>query len=1009
MGGFNYLKVTKFKKKLVLRTVFVGSLFLCLLLISWQHGPIFCGCLESYALPQKAKWPPEGSVIRCPVLRDTYVSAIGKERFGNNGGAAEVKVKGQQEYTLFDIDPVPLRGKIITGVLLHIRSSSKKNGPLMRVGISTISSQWAEGNSNYYRPEIGSTCFAQAEYKKRDWCYKGSTLMDVVFGHGNSMWRFADCTRPDKYGWQACAIEPDIVAARVAGLSYGFCMADEVGNEWSLRGGRFKYIYFPNRYCYSRKKYGSGPWLEVWTNGTDIDPPEGISSIQVKTRNFPPGEALVTWKTPRDYGGGKTLGFQVDYCREGEDEKLMPRYLVPMAGKPGEEVLMHIHDLPFEPGEVIRLTIRPVDTAGNIGPAITKIVKLSSGANSINLLGKAPRAFPPCKELPTVGGLKVAVVDPLDKIDPCTGRMIPPHRAGYIGGNHIFSSKKKLIRLQSARNETVAFQLNLEGVGRDIKVNLRFDNDPDLIIKAFEFGYVAIKDKFWGTKSYLPDPLIPLKGPVSVPSRSGYVRVPDQKNHSLVFEIYVPHNVPPGVKRGQLIVSANGETLSIKVNLLVWNFTLPNKLSFVPEMNAYGTVSPFKGYGYYRLAHEHRTCINRLPYGWDGRPSFAPEWDGDHFDWSEWDEKVGPLLDGSAFKNLPRKGEPVDVFYLPFNENWPVSIFENYRPSYWPDEAFSEKYKTDLSKAFGDFAKHCSEMGWNDTVFQFYLNNKIYYRKRFRRCSAPWIFDEPVNTQDFWALRWYGILWHQAVEPVKGMAKMWYRADISYTQFARNILWGITDIEYLGGNNFQKTRMKQEEQVLSKRKSYYAEYGTANPIDKPNTQPVLWCLSAWSKGAVGVLPWQTIGTKKAWSFAQQTCLFYPDPEGPIPSVRLKAFRRGQQDVEYAVLLWKSTKLPKYIIEKWLRDKLPLAGSLYKVDETDAWILNFNNAGPMELWKVRYVLGEAISTIAPEYRRKLMDLSLKPWDITCLPNIGYVSVSPSVPPYKPQCIKFSPSH
>jgi len=31
------------------------------------------------------------------------------------------------------------------------------------------------------------------------------------------------------------------------------------------------------------------------------------------------------------------------------------------------------------------------------------------------------------------------------------------------------------------------------------------------------------------------------------------------------------------------------------VELLVWNFTLPNKLSFVPEMNVYEAVSPYKG------------------------------------------------------------------------------------------------------------------------------------------------------------------------------------------------------------------------------------------------------------------------------------------------------------------------------------------------------------------------------------------------------------------------------
>ena len=47
---------------------------------------------------------------------------------------------------------------------------------------------------------------------------------------------------------------------------------------------------------------------------------------------------------------------------------------------------------------------------------------------------------------------------------------------------------------------------------------------------------------------------------------------------------------------------------------------------------------------------------------------------------------------------------------------------------------------------------------WTNTAFQFYLNNKITHHKEYQHTSAPWIFDEPVNTQDFWTLRWYGKL-----------------------------------------------------------------------------------------------------------------------------------------------------------------------------------------------------------------------------------------------------------
>lgn len=33
--------------------------------------------------------------IKCPVSRDTWISSVGNEKIGNNGGAKRLKVKGQ--------------------------------------------------------------------------------------------------------------------------------------------------------------------------------------------------------------------------------------------------------------------------------------------------------------------------------------------------------------------------------------------------------------------------------------------------------------------------------------------------------------------------------------------------------------------------------------------------------------------------------------------------------------------------------------------------------------------------------------------------------------------------------------------------------------------------------------------------------------------------------------------------------------------------------------------------
>lgn len=950
-------------------------------------------------------WPPKGNRAAFWAARDTWVSSVEEERNGGNGGAKRLKVKGQQEYSLLDFDLSTLKGKNIVGALLHVRSASVRKAPLKRLGVSTVAGGWEEGTASRYRPQSGSASFNAAQHQKKAWSYPGSTLMNVVFGRGHTRWKFADCSLPDEDGWQSCAVEPKVIAADAAGLSHGFCLYDEVGSEWSYQGGKFAYTYFPNRFVYSRESKSSTPWIEVWTDGTDSIPPEPISSVSVETSELRSGEAILVWRTPADRGGGRTLGFHASYQKQGR-EFPFPRYLIPMAQKHGEPVRMHIKDMPFKSGEKIDVAIRPIDEAGNIGAAFRTTIRLSSGAEMPPMPELKGTAADPFHPATGIGGVKVAVVDPLIRIDPLDDA---GSRAGKQRGEASDwgpLSGKREIHLYSAKNETVAFLLVMTGEAGNIRVEYDYEGHPGLKGKLYQFGYVKSDRMKGGADIFLPDPLLPIKGALSIPSTAGETTIPNQKSHALICELYVPHQASPGKKKGVLRITDGEDRLTIDVHLTVWNFTLPNQLSFIPEMNAYETVSPYNGYAYYRLAHEHRTCINRLPYNWVGRPAFAPTWDGNSFGWEEWDLKVGPLLDGSAFADMPRNGEPVDVFYLPVTENWPVDLFDHYRPSYWVEEAFHSPYPEKLKKAFHNFARHCNIKGWHDTIFQFYLNNKVYYRQKFRLSSAPWIFDEPVNTQDFWALRWYGRLWKEAVSKAMGDAKMWFRGDISYSQFSRNMLWGIMDIEYIGGNDAQKTRMKHDEWTLQG-KSHFAEYGSPNKIGESNLQPVLWCLSAWAKGAMGVLPWQTIGSKNSWHTAEQTALFYPHPDGPCASVRLKAFTAGQQLVEYLTLFGKTFDVPRYQMADWLQEQLKIGGMVEKQSEHDAGTARFGEVTPKDISKMRMCLGEMLDKAAPPYQRSLVDWKTPEWDPERLPDIGYVSPAPHVKSVKPDCDDFRP--
>ena len=932
-------------------------------------------------IPSRSAWPPVGEAVRVPVSRDAWVSKIGGKRVGNPRRQKRLKLKGQQDQVLFEADLSGLKGRVITGALWHVHSDSPE-WPLKRVTVSTVATPWGRITDWKEHLAPGQACHEQAAFGQSNWAWPGSCILDAAFGRGGTIWRFADAAPPDEAGWQTVAVDPAVVAANVAGLSCGFAACDDTGSEWRYEKGRFDWTYFPNRMIHSCRDRRHGPWLEIWTDGEDRQPPEPVTDIAVRTDDLPAGEAIVSWTTPPDNGPAGVLGFAVTY-QAGRRRGEVPRYLIPMAGPAGQTVRMRLADLGLPAGQSVRLSIAAVDGAGNVGPAVSKRFRVSGQRPAA--LGRAPlRPFPPAQTRPTVGKLKVAVVDLLDKVHPVSGRMIPDHPPGYLGGNHLWSGRRKLIRLQAARNEAVCFNLNLHGAA-PAEVRMNFPRNRAIQVRLFRYHYTDTP------AGPLPDPCLALKGPAVPPPAAG------ARNVSVLCEVYVPHGVSPGTKHGRLTIESGGETLVLDVELTVWDFTLPNRLSFLPEMNAYFTVTPVgRGMDYYRLAHEHRACINRLYYSWDGVPDLRPAWKGDQFDWRQWDELFGPLFEGSAFADLPRAREPVDVFYLHVSDNWPISLFRHWRASYWADQAFSDAYRAGLHRAFVDMARHFDRKGWHQTAFQFFLNSKVYYKDRvgFVGSSAPWIFDEPVDTKDFWALRWYGQLFRRAVAEAGGQAKMWYRGDVSYSQHERDLLHGVMDVECFGGVDAPKIRRKQDEQLLVWN-AYHTQYGAANHPSESNLQPVTWCLRAWSQGACGVLPWHAIAAEDAWKQAGQTDLFYDHPEGILPSVRLKAFRAGQQLVEYLTLLGHVTGQPHFAIADAVREAIDLSGRVHKTGETDAGTLRFASAEPVALWRLRCRIGEMISARGPRYGRALRPMPTPQVDPQREPDLGYVRTAPAV--------------
>ena len=120
----------------------------------------------------------------------------------------------------------------------------------------------------------------------------------------------------------------------------------------------------------------------------------------------------------------------------------------------------------------------------------------------------------------------------------------------------------------------------------------------------------------------------------------------------------------------------------------------------------------------------------------------------------------------------------------------------------------------------------------------------------------------------------------------------------------------------------------------------------------------------------------------------------------IPSVRLKAYRRGQQDIEYLTLLMLWKREPRWAIGQRVREALKLAGvrkGTGFVGGEDAGIVSFAQLRPQDVWALRVRVGVALSHAELPARRRLIELRTPPRDPSQLAP-RYVSVG-EVPPAK----------
>ena len=857
-----------------------------------------------------------GGTAKLSITADVGICAHPKEVALNTGRSARVRIKGNEHYYLFDFDIRGIRSCRITAATLHLKLAQRR---IRRAAVCTVPIAWTEGTAAG-KPQNGASCFTHVKYPHTAWTSGGGTVMDATFNSPDMMWRAAGVeTANDR--WMKIQVDPKLVQAVAAGLSHGLILSSETGQTRE------------NHDVFTREQGNARPYLTV----TYFPPlPKPIPPR-------PPVKAA-----PCPHGAGfKTGAISVI---AGLPQGAFANKIT-LSEKVGAKATVVAEKVEFHGKEVIFERLKP---GGKYFVSVISPMKTGGSAHTAK-----PQAVTASAALVAPLAVKLRAAEKLRSVKRGGWRLVPlsatarsPITAAPLAG--------AIDVPPAARNAWVGLQVAIcppKGAADRISVDLR----PPWYGRPMEMRVPPLSParvyRVWSVpkagKNY-GELLVPLAEgeKFSIPWRRNKVAGQDQKCQTVFVDIWVPAKTWPGTYKSKLSVMQGGkEVAALPLKINVARAGLSDSFNIAADMNTYS--SPARAMGasssnaaaflaaerkYYRLAHAHRMTLNVLPYsqsgsiGWRGAPKVTGRGAKCKVsDWSEWDDRYGPLLDGSAFtfKNGyvgPGAGRGVRNIYLPLHENWPSALADgkNFKP--WPPPRDYQKmlaWTADLPpiekcmsgevaaawiSVLREFKRHLGVKGWTRTRYQVYLNNKYYFRRNNGRGVSLWLLDEPMAPDDFLALQHFGRMTKKAAL-LSSPAVVQYRIDISRPTHQRNWLDGLVDLNVCAGQLYSQRRL------IARRRRVFGEeywnYRMPASFAGDNIGWAVWPVRSLCWGATGTIPWQTIASDGDLQKADTTALMYPGRkfgvDEPMASIRMKAWRQGLQDAELLHMLKKKRK------------------------------------------------------------------------------------------------------
>jgi hypothetical protein len=523
------------------------------------------------------------------------------------------------------------------------------------------------------------------------------------------------------------------------------------------------------------------------------------------------------------------------------------------------------------------------------------------------------------------------------RVNPSTGRYFEDRRdihADYPSGdyrqkNGVWEAETETVRVKAARNEFVSFQVVVESAGPVEGLAVTLDRligpaDAEIAgrnVALFKAWYVEVKQASSGYEGtslgpgWYPDALLPTE--TGTPVRFD---IPDeqnglgasQRNQTVWVDIYVPRGrgeAPPGEYFGVLRISGPGVARELRVELEVWDFALPEEIHCRGDIynNSLNHKDPEVELRYFQLARQHRFQPGIVYH----RPELRVEGTDVSIDWAEYDARVMRYLDGSAYTAEqgywgPGRGVPIDHVILPFDcgkkaarrNAWPVKV-----PDAGPTAEFEAVWEETGRQVREHFDADPHRRGVEKIVFLEGL-------------------DEAYSEDAYQQMIYYCELLR------RGLGKAWFkhRIDGGYSREAMVKLHPYVDLWVCHTIAFDAETVSEFREkgvetwcygpmIYEKRENSACGSNTFLDLDMLTCRGLAW--ATW-KHRCGYCEWEfDWRADQAWTEALNwvtehvkyngsgLLIYRGEPiglRGPVPSIRLKAHRRGFQDYEYFWLL-----------------------------------------------------------------------------------------------------------